>query len=104
MVSYSREPAVIKLPVKRAPWFSVYNWQVASCEYKQYCDVVLPVFTEKGSQFDENMKEYNEDDVDYWVMCRLRQHLVKLGKLCNEGDVGSIERKQLDLCIGKIMQ
>ena len=38
----------IKLRVKRAPWFSVYNWQVASCEYKQYCDVVLRnVFTEK---------------------------------------------------------
>ena len=23
------------------PPFSVYNWQVASCEYEQYCDVVL---------------------------------------------------------------
>ena len=39
---------VIKLRVKRAPWFSVYNWQVASGEYKQYCDIVLQnVFTEK---------------------------------------------------------
>ena len=39
--------ACIKLPA-RAPRFSVYNWQVASSEYKQYCDVVLgKVFTEK---------------------------------------------------------
>ena len=33
--------SVIKLPVKRALWFSVHNWQVASCEYKEYCDIVL---------------------------------------------------------------
>ena len=62
---------------------SVYNWQAASCEYKQYCDVVLTnsfrprIFKEKGSRFDENMKKYN--DVDYCVMCRSRQYLVKLG-------------------------
>ena len=28
---------------------------------------------------DENMKKYNEDDVNYYIMCRLRQYLVKLG-------------------------
>ena len=52
---------IIKLPVKRAPWFSVHNWQVASCKYKQYCDVVFAkrIYREKGSQFDENMKKYN---------------------------------------------
>ena len=48
LVLFSKRNIVIELPVKLAPWFSVYNWQVASCEYKQYCDVVLQnVFTEK---------------------------------------------------------
>ena len=28
---------------------------------------------------DENMKKYNEDDVNYSTICRLRQYLVKLG-------------------------
>ena len=31
-VLFSKRSIVMKLPVKRAPWFSVYNWQVASCE------------------------------------------------------------------------
>ena len=71
--------SLLKLPVKRARWFSVYNWQVASCEYKQYCDVVLPpvmpkVFIEKR---DVSLRKYNKDDVNYCVMCRLRQYLVK---------------------------
>ena len=40
MMSEARWTAAF-MPVKRAAWFSVYNWQVAS-------DVVLPnVFTEK---------------------------------------------------------
>ena len=38
---FNKRSIVMKLPIKRAPWFSVYNWQVASFEYKQYCDVVL---------------------------------------------------------------
>ena len=49
------------------------------------------------------MKKYNDDDVNYCVMFRLRQYLVKLGKLCNEIDLGSIKRKQLDLCKGNII-
>ena len=56
MVLFSKRSIVINLPVKRAPWFGVYNWQVASCE--QYCDVVFwrNVFTEKREgQFDENI-------------------------------------------------
>ena len=59
----------------------VNNWQAASCEYKQYCDVVLPkrIYREKGGQFDENMKKYKEDDVNYCVVRRSRQHSVKLG-------------------------
>ena len=43
MYFFSERSIVIKLPVKRALWFSVHNWKAASCEYKQYCDV----FTEK---------------------------------------------------------
>ena len=39
---FSERSIVIKLPAKRALLFSVYNWQAVSCEYKQYCDVVLP--------------------------------------------------------------
>ena len=31
-VLFSKRSIVMKLPVKRAPSFSVYNWQVASCE------------------------------------------------------------------------
>ena len=63
LYSFNTQSIVIKLPVKRAPWFSVYNWQVASCEYKRYCDVVLP--REKGSQSDENVKKCNQDKINY---------------------------------------
>ena len=28
---------------------------------------------------DENMKKYDEDDVNHSIMCRLRQYLVELG-------------------------
>ena len=63
MMTVIKWSIVIKLPVKRAPWFSVYNWQVASCEYKQYYDVVLR--REKGSQSDENVKKCNHDKVNY---------------------------------------
>ena len=42
VVFFSERSIVIKLPVKRTLWFGVYNWQAASCEYKQYGDVVLP--------------------------------------------------------------
>ena len=31
------------------------------------------------SLVDENTKKYNEDDVNYSIMCGLREHLVKLG-------------------------
>ena len=50
----------MKLPLKRAPWFSVYNWQVDSCELSR-C-FAERIYREKGNQFDENMKKYNEDD------------------------------------------
>ena len=65
-IDFSEQSIIFKLPVKCALWFSVYNWQAAGCEYKQYHDVVLPnvfrpsIYREKGSLFDENMKKYNE--------------------------------------------
>ena len=63
---------MLNLPVKRALWLNVYNCQVADSEYKQYCDVFCQTYL-------KNMKKYNEDDMNYRVMCRLRQYLVKLG-------------------------
>ena len=33
----------------------------------------------KRKVVDENMKKYNEDDVSYCIMRKLRQHFVKLG-------------------------
>ena len=32
----------------------------------------------KRKVVDENMKKYNEDDISYSIMCKLRQYLVKL--------------------------
>ena len=45
---FNKRSIVIKLPVKRAPWFSVYNWEVAICEYKQYWGSVI--FYREGDQ------------------------------------------------------
>ena len=79
VISFSERSIVIKLPVKRALWFSVYNWKAASYEYKQYCEIVLPnifrppIYRENGSRFDENMKKYNEDDAK---CADLRQYLL----------------------------
>ena len=50
---------------------------------------------------EQNMKKYNEDEVNYSTMCKLRQYLVELGNY--EIDVGSIEGKQLDLCKSNII-
>ena len=65
---FNKRSIVIKLPVKRALWFSVYNWQVASCEYKQYilrrC-FAERIYREKGSQPDESVKKCNQDKVNY---------------------------------------
>ena len=33
----------------------------------------------KRKMVDENMKKYNEDDVNNFIMCKLRQNFVKLG-------------------------
>ena len=33
----------------------------------------------KRKVVDENMKKYDEDDVNYCIMSKLRQHFVKLG-------------------------
>ena len=49
----------------------------------------------KRKMVDENMKKYNEDDVELFFL--------EIGKLCNEIDVGSIEGRQLDLCKGNII-
>ena len=44
---FSKWSIVIKLPVKRTPWFGVYNWQIAKCEYKQYCDVFCGTYLKR---------------------------------------------------------
>ena len=33
------------------------------------------IYRGKGSRFDENMKKYNEDGINYCVMCRLKPGL-----------------------------
>ena len=48
---------VIKLPVKRAPWFKCLQLVVTL--------FVEHIYRENGNQFDENMKKYNEDNVNY---------------------------------------
>ena len=65
----------MKLPVKRAPWFSVYNWQVASCElWRCFTE---RIYREKDNQFDENtsirqiqsrvsLKWESCNDIDVW--------------------------------------
>ena len=50
MVLFSKGSIVIKLPVKRAPWLTLFWGRI---------------YRERGSQFDENMKKYNEDNVNY---------------------------------------
>ena len=51
------------MPVKRARLFSVYNWHVASCEYKQYIYCFAErIYREEVIQFYENMKKYNQDN------------------------------------------
>ena len=48
---------VIKLPVKRASWFKCLQLVVTL--------FVEHIYIENGNQFDENMKKYNEDNVNY---------------------------------------
>ena len=52
---------VIKLPVMV---------QTAKCTYRE---------KRRWLTHDENMKKYNEDNVNYCIMSKLRQHFVKLG-------------------------
>ena len=40
--------------------------------------IVSSLCTEKGSPFEENTNKYNEDDIDYCVMCRLSHYDEKL--------------------------
>ena len=88
----------------RGPWFSVYNWQTASCECKQYCDVLLPnVFTKKN---EVGLTKIRRNTIKMTSLLRnvqIKTAFGKTGKLCNEIDVGSIEGKQLDLCKRNIM-
>ena len=55
------------------------------------------------SQFGENMKKYNEDNVNYCAMFRLRQYLVKLGNYAMRPTSVVLREKQLDLCKGDII-
>ena len=77
--------------------FTAGKWLVR-CEYKQYCDIALRnVFTyEKGSQFDENMKKYNEDNVNYANSKPNMKYVMTF-------TVGGIEGKLLNLCRGNIL-
>ena len=54
-------------------------------------------FQRKRKVADENMKKYNEDDVNYANSKR------RMFELRNNIDVGSIERKQLDLCKKRLL-
>ena len=46
------------------------------------CDLGLPehIYREKGNQFDENMKKYNEDKVNY----QIRRGVSLKWELCND--------------------
>ena len=54
---------------------------------------------------DKNMKKYmyNDNDVNYCIMSKLRQHFIKLGNYVMKWVFVVIEGKQLDLCKGNII-
>ena len=85
----------------RARMFSVYNWQAASCDASTNNIVTSFWRTYLQRKRKSVWRKYEE------IQWRWRQSLRnvqiktafgKIGKLCNEIDVGSIEGKQLDLC------
>ena len=47
--------------------------------------------------------QYNKDYVNLHHMVQIEDSISKVGKLCNDIDVGSIAGKQLNLCKGNII-